>query len=222
MGATHASHGLTREGARHASHGEGREAEAWTDGERALRAQPDEPRVVSGRLPAHRPDPAFHTSFPSRSARPRAMKRRVRILPGTGTCPAAAGGGPPVQKPLVFARGTLGGAWVRHIVSHGLAREGQPRNMSGRLHAQCPDPAFHTSLVHAARAALGFATAETFTIRYGYDIGGWPGDKTVQERGSQCSRVPHDATSSPLPSLSFSLRRIRSPDSGPCRTSCAR
>jgi len=38
------------------------------------------------------------------------MKRRVRILPGTGTCPAAAGGGPPVQKPLVFARGTLGRA----------------------------------------------------------------------------------------------------------------
>src|SRR5581483_2435920 len=34
MGATHASHGLTREG---------------------------QPRVVSGRLHAHRPDPAFHT-----------------------------------------------------------------------------------------------------------------------------------------------------------------
>ena len=61
-GATHASHGLTREGARHASHGEGREAEAWTDGERALRAQPDEPRVVSGRMHAHRPDPAFQMS----------------------------------------------------------------------------------------------------------------------------------------------------------------
>jgi len=41
------------------------------------------------------------------------MKRRVRILPGTGTCPAAAGGGPPVQKPLVFARGTLGRAGAR-------------------------------------------------------------------------------------------------------------
>src|SRR5579859_551066 len=73
-GAAHASHGLAREGARHASHGEGREAEAradrehavraqrdapWTDDERALRAQADEPRFVSGRLHAHRPDPAF-------------------------------------------------------------------------------------------------------------------------------------------------------------------
>jgi hypothetical protein len=28
-------------------------------------------------------------------------------------CPAAAGGGPPVQKPKVFARGTLGQAGAR-------------------------------------------------------------------------------------------------------------
>jgi len=61
-GATHASHGLTREGAMRASHGQGREAAPWTDGECAKRAQTDEPRVVSGRMHAHRPDPAFQMS----------------------------------------------------------------------------------------------------------------------------------------------------------------
>src|SRR5581483_10086192 len=40
-----------------------------------------------------------HPGCPSRSARPRSMKRRVHGLPGTWMCPAAAGGGPPVQKP---------------------------------------------------------------------------------------------------------------------------
>jgi len=56
------------------------------------------------------------------------MKRHERMSQAQGCAP------PPQvaeasAKTTLFAEATLGRAWVRHIVSHGLAREGQPRNM---------------------------------------------------------------------------------------------
>ena len=97
------------------------------------------------------------------------MKRCVRGLPGTGTCPAAAGGGPPVQKRFGFCTRHAGrgmDAPIQRFILVVHRRASTPRHETASArssrHRMCPA----ADRVRRMRRTASGAKTIGFCMRY--------------------------------------------------------